>query len=217
MSTRIRGANVLIGKSLLLVLLQTVGGVRTLANHQRGAELVCVDRSARPPTPGTPGGPPPRQDQLDTLLDGIDKSDVARRYERWLAIDRLYQSANHAAMRSTIVRIATGEIRMTRYQRFIAAANVAGLGFPTTCGPPPPMNTPLGAYLHWLQRSPVRQRTYRIAWDPVLSTLALAPRGVAHGKCTIQDCLWNILTTRRLDFRILPECTLYIFLPGPDV
>jgi hypothetical protein len=213
---RLAAAIAFFGNGLVVGILLTGGRVSALGPIPRRPHAVHVDLSVRPPHLPLPDAPSLLQDRLGALLDGIDQCDLDRRYERWLEIDRLYQC--DPAIRNRMVRIATGEIPMGHYQRFVVTANVAGLGFPSTCGPLAPKNMPLGVYLPWLQLSPARHRpTYRIAWDPRLSMLPVDLNGDPHKRRTVQEFLWDIITTYRLDFRSLPDSTLYFVSTVPDV
>jgi hypothetical protein len=205
-----------LGNGLVVGILLTGGRVSAPGHILPTRDPVHVDLSIPPAHLPLPDAPSPPHDRLDALLDGIDQCDLDRRYERWLEIDHLYQS--DPAIRDRMARIAAGEIPIGLYQRFVAAANVAGLGFPSTCGPLAPKNMRLGVYLPWLQHSPARHRpAYRISWDPRLSMLPLDPNGVPHERRTVQEFLWDIITTYRLDFRSMPDSTFYLLSTVPDV
>jgi hypothetical protein len=161
------------------------------------ALLVTLVLLAAPPAP-----------EVDRLLDGIDRLGYADRRVRWDEIDRLVKRDPEVKARLRL--IATGKIKMGEYQRFVAGANVAGFGSPTTCGPIAAKDIPLGHWIYGFRQTTHVFATTRIAVDPAVAPIRVTIAPVPKAARTLQDTLWEIMQAYYLDFRLKPDGTFTV-------
>ena len=140
----------------------------------------------------------------ESPLDGIDKLGYAERYERWRQLSRLTQSDP-----TVMIRLRTIAERGKGYQRFVAAANVAGFGTPTYCGPIATKDMPLYQYIGLFQGT-YKTTKSKITCDPTIRQLRVSIESVPERQRFLQETLWEILQNHLLDFRVEPDGTFHI-------
>jgi hypothetical protein len=146
-------------------------------------------------------------ESIDSLLKAIEKLDDAGRFERWSKLDDLVQSDPTVKIR--LRAIVARKVPMGEYQRFVAAAHLAGMGLPTYCGPIAAQGIVMGSYLGLLRGTPRAGRIHKVDCEPAIRYLKLDVPSV-RSKRTAQDTLWDVLQRHLLDFRIKPDGTFYI-------
>jgi hypothetical protein len=165
--------------------------------------------------------------QLDALMGDIDRVDRAEQRRRWKAIDGLAYCETAVIFRlrqramsglPSVVPIQRPDVERVvptpgTYQRFVAAAHLAGFGRPArNLGRLD--DTTLGKYLAYLRansRPPGRVRGLRC--DPAIEKLRIAlPEGMTDRD--VHEVMWKILAGYHLEFCTLPDDSFYIFSPS---
>jgi hypothetical protein len=138
--------------------------------------------------------------RLDRLLRGIDVSERHERLSRWRGIFELGES--HSELLTHLRRVATGGLSgYTRYERYVAAANLAGFGDPTGLGPNSVQGQPLAKYLEFHQRTGQRSlrsgSVYykRLILDPRLNDLRVTVPPNEQNDLRFQEILWLVFRT----------------------
>jgi hypothetical protein len=141
-------------------------------------------------------------------FSGIEGLDYPDRITRWQAI--AVRARSDPAFQAQLRAIATKRIKATDYERFIAAANLAGFGAPTRCGERATPGDTLERYLisfHGTYKTAKAQ----LACEPFLKTLTITIKG--DPERSLQDTLWEILQEYYLDFRTERDGTFMIIRP----
>jgi hypothetical protein len=161
---------------------------------------------------------------LDAQFAGLDTLRPDQSYYHYRDLFKIIE--DDPAARARVRRVALGEVRLGRFQRFVASTIVAGFGHPTGCNRMGAENTQLGDYLAYFRETPffadyhypVSFSHAKITCEPRLSTLRLGvPWPVWESSYSLQRFLWDILEKYHLEFRILPDSTFYIVSGTPDV
>lgn len=151
--------------------------------------------------------------KLAGLLRDLDTLKREERIGRWKAIFELSETSQEAAcrLRQMTMPEAGG---VDRYQRFVAASNVAGFGMPTRIGPNQVDFLPLGRYVE-IQRG-IRvpnHRGRRLRVDPAIAKLPVTVVPNRGDDLYFQEIIWTIINKYNLDFRTEADGT-FVLLPG---
>jgi hypothetical protein len=146
--------------------------------------------------------------ELMRLLADIENVSREERISRWCRISELSEQSSDVGSR--IRQMADGGAP-TRYQQFIAAATVAGFGFPTRIGPNALEDFPLGRYVGILRTVSVpieKQRQMRVAKD--IENLRVTVPANENDDLYFHEILWIIIESYSLDFRTEPDGTFLV-------
>lgn len=156
-------------------------------------------------------------DHLNTLLRDIESVDRAERIQRWKEIYELAETQGSGVAFHLREMAGKADRDVGRYQRFIAAANVAKFGNPTRFGP---NNIGLGMLLDDyidIQRRMVSESHPKpvIRVHPDIQQLKVVIPPNEDNDLCFQEILWRILEKYDLDFRTEPNGTFLIIPGGP--